>query len=308
MSAELRQAVTGYLQVRRALGYKMARPEKLLAQFVSYLEQAGAVTVTTERALAWSVMPGGDPAWHAYRLTVVRGFATWLATIDPGAQVPPAQLIPSRKLRATPYLYADEEITALIAAAGSLRFPLRTATYQTLVGLLAVTGMRVGEAIRLDRDDIDLDAGVLTIREAKHGKSRLIPLHDTTVQALRGYLQIRDRLLARPGTDAVFISLAGTRLLYCNVHATWKRLAASAGLQPRSAACRPRIHDLRHSFTVRSLLDAYQAGRDGQATLALLATWLGHVDPAATYWYLTASPELMAAVGHRLEAWLRERP
>ena len=182
-------------EVRRALGYKLARPEKLLAQFISYLEQAGAVTVTTEHALAWAVLPGGDQAWHAYRLTVVRGFAIWLATIDPDAQVPPAQLIPSRKLRATPYLYADEEIAALIAAAGSLRFPLRTATYQTLVGLLAVTGMRVGEAINLDREDIDLDAGVLTIREAKHGKSRLIPLHDTTVQALRGYLQIRDRLL-----------------------------------------------------------------------------------------------------------------
>jgi integrase len=264
--------------------------------------------VTTEHALAWSVLPGGDPAWHGYRLTVVRGFATWLATTDPDAQVPPAQLIPSRKLRATPYLYSDEQITALIAAAGSLRFPLRTATYQTLVGLLAVTGMRVGEAINLDRDDIDCDAGVLMIREAKHGKSRLIPLHDTTVQALRGYLRIRDRLLPEPGTGAVFISAAGTRLLYCNVHATWKRLAASAGLRPRSAACRPRIHDLRHSFTVRSLLDAYQAGRDGQATLALLATWLGHVDPAATYWYLTASPELMAAAGQRLEAWLRERP
>jgi integrase len=308
MSADLRQAVTSYLQVRRALGYKMARPEKLLAQFVSHLEQAGAVTVTTGQALAWSVLPGGDPAWHAYRLTVVRGFATWLATIDPDAQVPPAQLIPSRKLRATPYLYANVEIAALIAAAGSLRFPLRTATYQTLVGLLAVTGMRVGEAINLDRGDIDLDAGVLTIREAKHGKSRLIPLHHTTVQALRGYLQLRDHLLPRPSTDAVFISPAGTRLLYCNVHATWKRLAASAGLRPRSAACRPRIHDLRHSFTVRSLLDAYQAGRDGQATLALLATWLGHVDPAATYWYLTASPELMAAAGQRLEAWLREQP
>lgn len=308
MSADLRQAAVGYLQVRRALGYKMARPDKLLAQFISYLEQAGAATVTTEHALAWSVLPGGDPAWHGYRLTVVRGFATWLATIDPDAQVPPAQLIPSRKLRATPYLYSDEEITALITAAASLRFPLRTATYQALIGLLAVTGMRIGEAINLDRDDIDLDAGVLTIREGKHGKSRLIPLHPTSTLALRDYVQLRDQLCSRPRTEAVFISPAGTRLLYCNVHATWKRLAASAGLRQRSAACRPRIHDLRHSFTVRSLLDAYQAGRDGQATLALLATWLGHVDPAATYWYLTASPDLMAAAGQRLEAWLRERP
>jgi integrase len=304
----LRRALAGYLKVRRSLGYKLARPEKLLGQFISYLEQAGAVTVTTEHALAWSVLPGGDPSWHAYRLSAVRGFAAWLATTDPRAQVPPAQLIPSRHQRATPYLYADAEITALIGAAASLRFPLRTATYQTLIGLLAVTGMRVGEAIGLDRGDADLGRGVLTIREAKHGKSRLIPVHPTTAQALRGYLQVRDELAPRPGTQALFISPAGTRLLYCNAHATWKLLTASADLRPRSAACRPRIHDLRHSFAVRSLLDAYNSGQDGQATLALLSTYLGHVDPAATYWYLTASPELMAAAGQRLEAWLRERP
>jgi integrase len=306
MTAELHQSAADYLKVRRSLGYKMARPEKLLAQFTSYLEQAGAGTVTTEHALAWSVLPGGDPSWHAYRLAVARGFATWLATIDPDTQVPPAQLIPSRKMRATPYLYADAEITALINAATVLRFPLRTATYQTLIGLLAVSGMRVGEAIALNRADADLQAGVLTIRQGKHGKSRLIPLHDTTVQALRDYLQLRDQLCSRSRTEAVLISPAGTRLLYCNVHATWKQLAAAAGLRPKSAACRPRIHDLRHSFAVRTLLDAYQAGQDGQATLALLATYLGHVDPAATYWYLTASPELMAAAGRRLERWLQQ--
>ena len=168
--------------------------------------------------------------------------------------------------------------------------------------------MRVGEAISLDRRDLDLDGGVLTIRRAKHGKSRLIPVHHTTVQALRGYLRLRDQLHRQPRTEAVFVSPAGTRLLYCNVHATWQRLVAIAGLAPRSASCRPRIHDLRHSFAVRALLDAYAAGQDGQATLALLCTYLGHVDPAATYWYLTASPELMAAAGQRLEAWLRERP
>jgi integrase/recombinase XerD len=306
MTAELQQAAADYLQVRRSLGYKMARPEKLLAQFTSYLEQASAVTVTTEHALAWSVLPGGDPSWHAYRLAVVRGFATWLATTDPDTQVPAAQLIPSRKTRATPYLYADAEITALIAAAAMLRFPLRTATYQALIGLLAVTGMRVGEAITLDRADADLDAGVLKIREGKHGKPRLVPLHPTATQALRDYLQLRGQLCSRPRTEAMFISPAGTRLLYCNVHATWKQLVAAAGLRPRSAACRPRIHDLRHSFAVRTLLDAYDCGRDGQATLAILATYLGHVDPAATYWYLTASPELMAAAGQRLERWLEQ--
>jgi len=174
-------------------------------------------------------------------------------------------------------------------------------------GLLAVTGMRVGEAISLDRGNADLDNGILTIRNGKHGKSRLVPVHDTTARALRDYLRTRDRLCPDARTPAVLGSPAGTRLLYCNVHATWKKLAASAGLRPRSAACRPRIHDLRHSSAVRTMLDAYESGLDGQAVLAVLSTYLGHADPKATYWYLTASPELMAAAGKRLDAWL-ERP
>ena len=239
MSAALRQSVADYLAVRRSLGYKLARPEKLLGQFISYLEQAGAATVTTEHALAWAVLPGGDLSWHAYRLAAARGFAAWLRTTDPAAQIPPAGLIPSRKPRATPYLYTDGEVAALIAAAGRLRFPLRTATYQTLIGLLAATGMRVGEAISLDRGDADLDAGVLTVRHGKQGKSRLVPVHDTTARALGGYLQLRDRLCPDTRTQAVLISPGGSRLLYRNVHATWTKLAASAGLKPRSGSCGP---------------------------------------------------------------------
>jgi len=308
MSGLLAREVADYLAVRRSLGYQMARPGKLLPQLTSYLERAGAVTVTTEHALAWAVLPGGSQSWHAYRLAVARGFATWLRTTDPAAEVPPPGLIPARTLRATPYLYSGGEVTALMAAAGSLRYPLRTATYQTLIGLLAATGMRVGEAIGLDLGDADLDSGVLTIRNAKNGKSRLVPLHGTTAQALRGYLSDRDRLCPGPATSqAVLISPPGSRLLYCNVHATWKKLAAAAGLRPRSGNCRPRIHDLRHSFAVRTMLDAYESGKDGQATLAVLSTCLGHADPKATYWYLTASPELMAPAGKRLDAWL-ERP
>jgi integrase len=304
----LRKALADYLKVRRSLGCRLARPEKLLAQFIIYLEDAGAETVTTAHALAWAMLPAGNPSWHALRLSAVRGFATYLHTIDPSAEVPPANLIPWRPCRATPYLYSATDIAALIAAAASLRFPLRAATYQTLIGLLAVTGMRVGEAIRLDRPDADLDAGVLTICQSKFGKSRLVPLHPTTVDALRGYLRLRDQLHPRPGTPAVFISPTGTRLMYCNVHSTFQRLARQAGLQPRSASCRPRIHDLRHSFAVASLLDAYAAGQDGQARLTLLATYLGHVDPASTYWYLSAAPELLALAGQRLEHHLAGRP
>ena len=304
----LRQALAGYLAVRRSLGYGLARQEKLLGQFITYLEEAEAETVTTRLALAWAALPGGNQSWHALRLQAVRGFASHLHTIDPAAEVPPAGLIPWRPCRATPYLYSDADVAALIAAAASLRFPLRVATYQALIGLLAVTGMRIGEAIRLDRADLGLDGGVLTVRQSKFGKSRLLPLHSTTADALHGYLRLRDQLHPHPSTAAVFISLAGTRLDYRNVHATWKLLANRAGLQPRSPSCRPRIHDLRHSFTVASLLNAYAAGQDGQATLALLATWLGHTDPAATYWYLSAAPELLALAGQRLEHHLEERP
>ncbi len=308
MTCLLSQEVADYLAVRRSLGYQMARPGKLLPQLTAYLEQAGAATVTTEHALDWAVLPGGSQSWHAYRLAVARGFATWLRTIDPAAEIPPPGLIPARVPRATPYLYSDGEVTALMAAAGSLRYPLRTATYQTIIGLLATTGMRVGEAIGLDRGDADLDNGVVTIRNGKNGKSRLVPLHHTTAQALRGYLRDRDRLCPAPArSQAILISPPGSRLPYYNVHATWKKLAASAGLRPRSGNCRPRIHDLRHSFAVRTMLDAYESGADGQATLAVLSTYLGHADPKATYRYLTASPELMAAAGKRLDAWL-ERP
>ncbi|MGO8884909.1 MAG: tyrosine-type recombinase/integrase [Streptosporangiaceae bacterium] len=304
----LRQALAGYLAIRRSLGCKLARPEKLLGQFITYLEDTGAATVTTEHALAWATMPGGDASWHALRLSAARGFATYLRTIDPCAEVPPADLIPWRLRRATPCLYSDADISALITAAAGLRFPLRTATCQTLVGLLAVTGMRIGEAIRLDRADLDSALGLLTVRDSKFGKSRLVPLHPATVTALRGYLRLRDRLQPHPSAPAVFISPAGTRLLYCNVHATFQQLARRARLQPRSASCRPRIHDLRHSFAVRSLLDAYAAGQDGQARLTLLSTYLGHAGPAATYWYLSAAPELLALAGQRLEDHLQERP
>ena len=228
----LRQPLADYLAVRRALGYKLARPEKLLGQFITYLEEAGAATVTTKHALAWATLPGGDASWHALRLSAVRGFATYLRTLDPATEIPPADLIPWRPRRATPYLYSDADITALIAAAAGLRFPLRAATYQTLIGLLAVTGMRVGEAIRLDRADSDPADGVLTIRDSKFGKSRLVPLHPTTVTALGGYLRLRDRLHPHPSTPAVFICRPAPGCCYCNVHATFQQLARHAGCGP----------------------------------------------------------------------------
>ncbi len=305
----LPQALTDYLTIRRALGYKLERAGKLLGQFVAYLNDVGAHTVTTEQALAWATLPSGaDPYWLAQRLLVVRGFASYLHTIDSSAEVPPADLLPARPCRSTPYLYSDGNIAALIAAAGTLRSPLRAATYETLIGLLAVTGLRIGEAIRLDRDDIDWDHALLIVRNSKFGKSREIPLHETTVQALRDYSRERDQLYcARPSVPAVFISTAGTRLLYCNVNWTFLRLVHRAGLKSRSGSCWPRLHDFRHSFAVRTLLEVYQTGSDVEVRLSLLSTYLGHVNPGATYWYLSAAPELLALAGQRLDDHLGGR-
>lgn len=304
----LRQALADYLRIRRALGYKLERAGKLLPQFIDYLEQTGAETVTTEQVLAWATLPAsGSGRWWAFRLSMVRGFAAYLHSLDPAHQVPPADLLPRRSRRATPYLYSEEEIVALLAAADTLRFPLRVATYRTLIGLLAVTGLRVGEAIRLDRGDLDFAHEFLVVRDSKFGKSREVPLHPSTIRALRDYLRRRDRLQPPPSTAALFISPAGTRLLYCNVHATFRQLRRRAGLQPRSASCRPRIHDLRHTFAISTLLDAYHSDGDVQPRLSLLATYLGHVHPDSTYWYLSAAPELLALVGQRLERHLGGR-
>ena len=296
----LHDQLTDYLRIRRALGYKLERAEKLLPQFIDYLERRGETLVTIENTLAWVTLPGGSASWRSFRLSSVRGFASYLHALDPAHAVAPADLAPGRAHRATPYLYSDAEIAALIAATSVLRGALRQATYRTLIGLLAVTGMRVGEAIRLDHDDVDLEHGVLTVRATKFGKSRELPLHASTVLALRRYTQLRDRLCPQPTTAAALISPAGTRLIYCNVHSTFRTLRDHAGLWPRSPSCRPRIHDVRHTFAVRTVLEWYRAGVDVQPRLPLLSTYLGHVHPKDTYWYLSAAPELLAIAASRL--------
>jgi integrase/recombinase XerD len=303
----LRPALMDYLTMRRALGYKLRRTEKLLGDFIGYIEAAAADRVTVDLAIAWATLPtNGDSNWRSWRLSVVRSFASYLQTLDAATEVPPTDLLPFRSRRAVPYLYSDEDIAALMLAAQTVGSPLRVVTYQTLIPLLAVTGMRVGEAIRLDRNDLDFEHGLLTVRLSKFGKSRELPLHVSSLDALRAYLRCRDRL--HPGLKApsLFISMAGTRLLYCNVHGTFLRLVRQAGLKPRSKACRPRLHDLRHSFAVRTVVDAYRTDADVAARLPLLSTYLGHVHPASTYWYLSAAPELLALAGRRLERSLEE--
>ena len=306
---ELRAAVNDYLTIRRALGFKLEEPSRLLPKFVEFIEQAGAYAVTTELAVAWAKQPpDAHPNEWARRMSAVRCFARHLQTLDPRTEVPPPDLLPRSTRRATPYLYSEADITALLKAARALRSPLRAATFATLIGLLAVTGMRVGEALRLDRDDLDKANGLLTIRNSKFGKSREVPLHPSTIEALQTYARMRDELLPRQTTTSFFVSTAGTRLIYNVFHFTFLELVRQAGLQRRSVSCRPRPHDLRHTFAVRTLLGWYRAGHDVEAQMPLLSTYLGHFQPRHTYWYLSATPELLALAGQRLERAREDRP
>ncbi len=245
--SSLRDRAEDYLRMRRALGYKLEIQGLLLGGFVSYLEEVDAVTVTIENAVAWATLPAGaDPSYWAGRLSVVRQFARHLQTIDPACEVPPARLLPYRSPRAIPYLYEPAEITALMDAAGQLQPPLLAANYRTLIGLLSVTGMRLVEAIRLDRVDVDDRHQLLRILDSKFGKSREVVLQDSTMNALRDYGRLRDERFPQPRCEAFLVSTRGTRLRKTCIHHMFARLVWAAGLTPRSPGCRPRLHDLRH--------------------------------------------------------------
>lgn len=299
---DLSLAIADYLAVRRALGHRMELADRLLGQFATYYEQVGATRITNDVAVAWAVLPvGASAGWWAQRLGAVRCFAAWLQTLDPETEVPPADLLRGRFRRVVPYPYSDADIAAMMDAARGLPFPLQRHTYETLIGLLAVTGLRIGEAIRLDRGDVCPDPGVIRVTTSKFGKSREVPVHPSTGDALVRYGQHRDRLCPAPVADSFFVSIRGTRLNYSGIQPTFAKLARQAGLGPRSPRCRPRMHDVRHSFAVRALVDCYAAGGDTQALLPLLSTFMGHIDPKSTYWYLSAAPELMSLAARGLE-------
>lgn len=298
---KLGKALVDYLRVRRALGFKLKQAGELLPAFVRYLDDRGLGHVTTTAALAWATLPRGtEPNWWSKRLVQVRGFAKYLHTLDPRNEVPPLDHLPHRQIRATPYVYTDSDVTALLAATDTLRTPFRTTTYKTLLGLIAVTGLRVGEAIALDDSDVDCTRGVLVIRKAKFGKSREVPLHSSTVRALACYRQCCHWLVQRRRTQSFFVSRSGTRLFYQNVHDTFLKLVYAAGLGERRPR-RPTLQDLRHTFAIRTVIGWHRDQVDVESRLPVLSTYLGHIGPSSTYWYLTAVPELLEAATVRLE-------
>jgi integrase/recombinase XerD len=290
--------VEDYLRLRRALGFKLERAGQLLPQLVAYLEAAGAGTVTSDLAIAWARLPDATPNHWAQRLAIARGFARYLQTIDPAAEVPPPGVFPARRHRPSPYLFSQRDICRVLQAARALRPPLRAATCEAIFGLIAASGMRIGEAIGLDDGDVDLDIGVITIREAKFDRSRLVPLHPTATQALGRYAAERDRLCPRPRSAAFFLSGAGTRLDRSDVGAIFRKITVGLGI--RTATVRPRVHDLRHSFAVQTLIRWQRAGMSIDERIGALSAYLGHAAPADTYWYLSASPQLMSLAAGRL--------
>jgi len=296
----LRQAARDYLRLRRSLGFELKVPGRMVEQFAAHLDALGVTHVSIDLALAWATAPAGAaPYYHWLRLNAVRGFARYLHGIDVAHQVPPADVLPREYHRRTPYLLSAAGIAALTDAAGQLRPALHAATYQALIGLMAVGGTRPREAISLDTSDVRLPGGVVTVH-GKYGKTREILLHPSTTEVLAGYAQlVKHNFPHRDGTS-FFVSVIGTPLNQRRVGYIFARLAQQAGLHPRSPHCRATPMSLRHSFAVNTLISWYQAGVDVDTHLPLLSTWLGHVYPADTYWYLSAAPELLALAADRM--------
>ena len=300
----LSKLLAEYIDLRRKLGFKAEREAWLLPSLVSFLRANGSAFVTTDLALAWAKRSAdAHPSWWASKLSVARGFAKHVHLIDERHQIPPCDLLPRHHRRTTPSIYSAAEITRLLRAAHEMRsrtsqgLRFRRATYETFFGLVAATGLRVGEAIRLDRSDIDWANQLLIIRKSKFGKSREVVLNDSVVRALRRYAKERDCRHPRPRSPSFFVSRVGTRLIYNNVHSTFARLLRQAGI-PRAKA---RVHDLRHTFIVRTILRWYREGVDVDARMPLLSTYVGHRNPSSTYWYISATPELMELVARKVE-------
>lgn len=302
MSA-LADAAADYLRLRNRLGHDLAEYHRLLPRFVAFLDDAGMETVTVAAALAWVNAPDVDPSGTvaSHRMTIARGFARHMAGLDANTEIPPFGLVGSRRRRHEPYIFSPNDIDTLMTGAHGLRTRFASATHQTLIGLLAATGMRVGEAIRLDRGDVLEADATLMIRESKFGKSRLVPLQPSVLAALHRYARLRDEVHREPTTVSFFVSARGNRMVYPTIHAVFRNLCDSAGIGA-DAPSPPRIHDLRHTFAVRTLLGWYRAGEDVDARLPVLSTYLGHRDPRWTYWYLSAAPELLSLAASRLEA------
>jgi integrase len=303
----LSEALNEYLAMRRNLGFVFRLPASLLHSFVTFVDQAKSPFITTELTRQWALQPTeAQPSTWAWRLSIARRFAAWRRASDPRTEVPPADLVGQRYRRKPPRLYTDQDVVRLVQSAAALPSAkkLRGRTYATLFGLFAVTGLRINEGLHLDRSDVDLGEGVLSIRRTKFGKSRLVPIHPTTQEALRAYGEARDRIIPKPVTPAFFVSERRTRITEWSARYTFAVVSRTVGLRPPTRGGRhghgPRIQDLRHRFAAQTLIAWYRAGVDAERELPKLSTYLGHVHTTDTYWYLEAVPELLQLAAERL--------
>ena len=306
--SELRDAVEEYLKLRRTLGSQLRGVDRVLRSFVAFAEREGASHIATDLALRWAQEPAhAQPATWAWRLRTVRRFAAWRSATDPRTEVPPEGLLPHRYHRKRPYIYSDEEIEKITRAASELPSStgLKGLTYATIFGLLSVTGMRVSEALALDREDVVLNDGILRIRRSKFGKSRLVPVEESTRNVLERYARQRDQIIPRPATLAFFLSERGTRVTQWATRYNFAKVSRRVGLRPPVVEGRrhghgPRLHDMRHRFAARTLVDWYRTGIDVEREIPKLSTYLGHVHVNETFWYIEAVPELLEFAVRRL--------
>lgn len=301
---ELRKNLEEYLSIRRKLGFKLQRAGKLLPDFVLFAEKESASFITVELALRWATQSKDcQTAWSAARLGIVRGFAQYQSVIDPRTEIPSQELLPYRYYRRPPYIYSNDEVIRLLKAAQQLQSPLgfRAAAYSSVLGLLAVSGMRISELIGLNHKDVDLIHGIITVHQSRFGKSRLVPIHSSTQKALRKYEILRDKIFPKPQTESFFISEQGTRLTHWTVRSTFVKLSRQIGLRGPHDSHGPRLHDFRHSFATKTLLDWYRKGMNVDQHMPELSAYLGHARVSDTYWYLSAVPELMQQAAMRLE-------
>jgi integrase len=302
----LRHELDRYLSVRRSLGYDLRTAERVLRRFVDFAETEQAQHITTTLFLRWQNTFGqaGRETWAA-RFGMVRLFAQWLHGLDPTHEAPPRGLIPSRYRRMRPYIYSAAEIAAIVDAAAELSsvYGMRGLTCATLFGLIAVTGLRISEALGLDTGDVDLDEGVLRIRRGKLGKERMLPLAESVTARLRTYACERDRLLGVT-PEPFFVTCGGDRLGDCGARYNFALVCQRLGLRDPQQYNRhgrgPRIHDLRHSFAARTIIGWYRTGKDPSREMIKLTTYLGHTKPENTYWYIEAVPELLELASHRV--------
>jgi integrase/recombinase XerD len=300
----LHQAVDDYLALRRSLGFKLRDFDVCLHEFVCFLKKKGSPHITNRLAEEYVTQrPGEKPVSWPRRLRIIRGFAGYRIGADPRTEIPPPGLLRFRSQRARPYLYSEDETRRLLEAALQMKSPyaLQPHTYYCLFGLLAVTGLRLSEAINLQPQDVDLSEGVLTIRDAKFGKSRLVPLHPSTCAVLLNYAKRRDKLLAGCPVTSFLMTGRGRKLQKPHLSKIFRDLSRQVGIRKPGVRHGPRLHDFRHRFAIKTLLHWYRKGEPVAQRMPVLSTYLGHANASGTYWYLGSTPELLAAASKLIE-------